>query len=281
MKNRDCRNTLLEIDSNEPAQRLSEKSVAHIAHCSSCREASDQGSSLRQLIAGFETVSAPPDFDMRLRARLASERKPVVAWINLLRQAPGASAFALAFSLLVIGTLAFYLRPPGTQEVAGTRERPGQSSGKTNGTSGAIPAATSASNELVSGAPAGSVQTSGQTGGSNQTIPATASRETASTSRRAGRPGADLNTVTNGSDITSREFSQLPASIIKRPSDTEPGMSPVVSLSAPAQPVVVSMRDDHGATRTISLPPVSFGSQRLVQRGYQPASLISSAKGVW
>jgi hypothetical protein len=28
--------------------------------------------------------------------------------------------------------------------------------------------------------------------------------------------------------------------------------------------MVVSMQDDHGATRRISLPPVSFGAQRLV-----------------
>ncbi len=280
MKNRDCRNTLLEIDSNEPAQRLSEKSVAHIAHCSSCREASDQGSSLRRLIAGFETVSAPPDFDMRLRARLASEKRPVAAWINLWRQAPGVPAFALALSLLVIGTLAFYLRPPGTQEVAGTRERPAQSTGKTGATKDVTPAATSPANELASGTPATGVQTGSQTAGSSPVIPVTAPRETASAFRRAGR-GADLNTVTKGSGISSREFSQLPASIIKRPTDIGPGMSPVVSLSAPAEAVVVSMRDDHGATRTISLPPVSFGSQRLVQPGYQPVSLISSAKGVW
>jgi hypothetical protein len=46
------------------------------------------------------------------------------------------------------------------------------------------------------------------------------------------------------------------------------------------QPVVVSMRDDHGATRTISVPPVSFGSQKIIQPSYQPVSLASS-KGAW
>jgi len=37
-----------------------------------------------------------------------------------------------------------------------------------------------------------------------------------------------------------------------------------VSLSAPLKPMVVSIQDDHGATHSISLPPVSFGAQRLV-----------------
>jgi hypothetical protein len=36
-----------------------------------------------------------------------------------------------------------------------------------------------------------------------------------------------------------------------------------VSLSAPLNPMVVSVRDEHGTTRRILLPPVSFGSQRL------------------
>src|SRR5439155_8427850 len=37
-----------------------------------------------------------------------------------------------------------------------------------------------------------------------------------------------------------------------------------VSLSAPLKPMVVSMQDDRGATHRISLPPVSFGAQRLI-----------------
>jgi hypothetical protein len=53
----------------------------------------------------------------------------------------------------------------------------------------------------------------------------------------------------------------------------------VVSLSAPVQPVVVSMRDDNGATRRISVPPVSFGSQKLIQPSYQP--VLASSKGAW
>ncbi len=280
MKTRDCRNTLSEIDSNELDQQLSDKSVAHIAGCGSCRAASDQGSSLRQLVAGFETVSAPPDFEMRLRARLAAEKKPAAAWINLWRQAPGVPAFALALSLLVIGTLAFYLRPPGTQQIAGTGKPAAQSPVKTDVKTGVMPAsASSSSNELASGTQTVGVQTGRDTDGA--IIPVRVSREAASGARRTGRSLGEPDAVTKGSGISSREFSQLPASIIKRAIDAGMETSPVVSLSAPAQPVVVSMRDDHGATRTISLPPVSFGSQRLMQPGYQSAALISSAKGVW
>ena len=279
MKTRDCRNTLNEIDSNELDQQLSVKSVAHIAGCGSCRAALDQGSSLRRLVAGFETVSAPPDFDMRLRARLAAEKKPATAWINLWRQAPGVPAFALALSLIVMGALAFYLRPSSTQQIAGTGKPAVQSPGNTGAPTDVKGAKASSSNELASGTQAPGVQTAGGTDGA--IIPVREPREAGSGPRRTGKSFGEPDAVTKGSDISSREFSQLPASIIKRATDAGMETSPVVSLSAPAQPVVVSMRDDHGATRTISLPPVSFGSQRLVQPGYQSGALISSAKGVW
>jgi len=36
-----------------------------------------------------------------------------------------------------------------------------------------------------------------------------------------------------------------------------------VSLTAPTKPLIVTMYDEHGGTRKIQLPPISFGSQRL------------------
>jgi hypothetical protein len=50
-----------------------------------------------------------------------------------------------------------------------------------------------------------------------------------------------------------------------------------VSLSAPLKPMVVSMQDDRGATRKISLPPVTFGAQRLVDNR-TPVSLSSNSR---
>ena len=41
--------------------------------------------------------------------------------------------------------------------------------------------------------------------------------------------------------------------------------------------MVVSMEDDRGATRRISLPPVSFGAQRLVDN-HIPVSSTSNSR---
>jgi hypothetical protein len=48
-----------------------------------------------------------------------------------------------------------------------------------------------------------------------------------------------------------------------------------VSLGAPLKPMVVTMYDEHGATRKIQLPPISFGSQRLTDNRV-PVSLTNS-----
>jgi hypothetical protein len=42
-----------------------------------------------------------------------------------------------------------------------------------------------------------------------------------------------------------------------------------VSLITPDRPMVVTMYDEHGATRKIQLPPISFGSQRLTDNRKQ------------
>ena len=275
MKTTDCRNIRREIDSTDLDQRLSSKSMEHVAACQSCREFLDQVSSLRRLVASLETVSAPADFDMRLRARLAGEKKPDSTWINFWRQAPGVPAIAFAFSLLLIVTAVVYLRPFGRQQVA-LKDAP---VAPTTATTSVVTPNTAAPNSDS----ANETQAS-NSGTSGQNLLVTGSQRPASMagSGRSGKAGGEVAAVTKGPGSTSREYSQLPAMIIKPTLEGNgTAEAPVVSLSAPVQPVVVSMRDNHGATRTISLPPVSFGSQRLIQPGYQPAPLISSAKGVW
>jgi hypothetical protein len=42
-----------------------------------------------------------------------------------------------------------------------------------------------------------------------------------------------------------------------------------VTLSAPLKPMVVTVYDEHGGTRQIQLPPISFGSQRLTNNRSQ------------
>ena len=259
MKTTDCRHTQREIDSNELNQQLSENSVTHISGCLPCRELLEESSSLRNLVASLGSVSAPPDFDIRLRARLAAERKSNVTWINFLRQTPGVPAIAFAFALLVVTTLAVFLRSSNPSEIAKVPQP-------------AAPSATS--NESVTG---GVKPGAGTNNLVEVSVPNPAPGIRSDGPRKAAKPHTQLASFTNNSGPGSRDYGLGGAELVKG-NGIANSTSPVVSLSAPAQPVVVSLRDNNGATRTISLPPVSFGSQRL---GYQSETLASSGKGAW
>jgi hypothetical protein len=268
MKTMDCRNVRREINVLELNEALTNDARAHLVDCANCREVSEQSASLRTLVASLGNVSAPENFDMRLRARLARDRQAASGWMNFWRQGNGVPAYALAFSLILLVGVVVFLVPRGSERVAGTLPSAAPANGTTsekatNGTTA------SKGSEFTSPSP--------NSGGIQSAPP-----QTNATLLQVSTPGPRPRRV--GSELAgnqmarpgSREFSAMPAVIVNN-SDA----SPVVSLSAPMQPVVVSMRDDRGGKRTISVPPVSFGSQKLIQSAYQPVSLASNGKGAW
>jgi len=264
MKTMDCRSVGQEIDARERNQGLSGGATEHLAHCAGCRQIAEQGATLHALVTGLGTVSAPPDFDMRLRARLARERRYSSPWVNFWRQATTAPAVGLAFSLLVVVGLAVYLLgadPGGSGKLAKAPAAP--TSQSPNVTTGAPDTAKNNPPVGIGQDPASDGKKAFSAPGSKDLTPPRQPRNEVVRNQKAG--------------FTSREFNSLPAVTVK---DSDPS-APVVSLSAPMQPVVVSMRDDRGGTRTISLPPVTFGSQKLIQNQYQPVSLASAGKGAW
>jgi hypothetical protein len=77
---------------------------------------------------------------------------------------------------------------------------------------------------------------------------------------RIGNPARVNNNKVAQSGVKAIDYGVSPAEYIRQ-GEQRAGE---VSLSAPLRPMIVSMQDDHGATYKISLPPVSFGAQRLV-----------------
>lgn len=83
MKNKNCQPFQLEIEEAAARNRSIGGPVrAHLAVCPDCSGTFGEHSRLRELIAGLEPVTAPADFDFRLRARLATARaaKPAFGW---------------------------------------------------------------------------------------------------------------------------------------------------------------------------------------------------------
>jgi hypothetical protein len=242
MNGKECRATRREIDESELNQRLGNQALSHLEVCSACRYFRAERASLRELVGSLEPVAAPGDFDMRLRARIANEqgraRQPFI--FRFVTSTPAIVTAALVVMLAT--SLVWFAQRNKSQQVpaiTATAQPAGPSVSSSGSESTGLASNTTA---FSPGAPEPGTErrSGGQSRGLNS------SRETNSKAALASSTSIDYG-VSKAESI--RQLEQRAGE---------------VSLSAPLRPLVVSVQDDHGATRKISLPPVSFGAQRLV-----------------
>jgi hypothetical protein len=241
MNGNNCRVTRREIDQSELNATLSDQATAHVGACSACREFRDERTRLRQMIGSLEPVTAPANFDLRLRARIAAEgqgaaRQPFFAGFALSTPAMAVAAL-LVVSLASVVWFVEHKRNSSTTAAASpsTKERAQETPPRESDQKLAI--SITPGNETPGPNP-------GNKGG-----------------RKPFGANSKRNQTVNASDLLnrSRDFGVGPQPVYKQMVD-QIGQ---VSLTAPDKPLVFSMQDARG-TRRISLPPVSFGSQRLV-----------------
>ena len=250
MNRKECRLTRQEIDQSELNGRLSNQALAHVAGCSACRDFRSERTQLRELVGSLEPVTAPANFEMRLRARITAEqqgnaRQPFFAGFALSTPAMAGAALLLV-SLASAVWFVEQRRNLSTPIAITTKVKETQSPGPN-----AVPAGPE--DKLLAGSvPAGTV-TPADNGG-NQ----------GSRSLISSNPKVNQTSVVRNTGSKSRDFGVGPAPSIRHSFDS----AGQVSLAAPDKPLVLSIQDDHGATRRISLPPVSFGSQRLVDNRF-------------
>src|SRR6185295_17154140 len=101
MNGKACRVTRREIDELEIDQQPGEQASAHLAVCHGCAEFKRERTELRELIGSLEPVVAPADFDMRLRARLAGQRR--TNWAEpFFSRLIGTPAIAMAAVMVIV-----------------------------------------------------------------------------------------------------------------------------------------------------------------------------------
>ena len=258
MNAKECRATRREIDESELNQRLSDQAQAHVAVCTSCRYFCAERTSLRELVGSLEPVTAPGDFETRLRARINSEqgraRQPFV--FRFVTSTPALAAAAL---VVMLATSLIWLIQRNSSPTPPLAAKPPAS-----------PSVPSAPSNVGSKLPDESTDVSKGTKGPVSTATATGNVEKPGSQDRNSRSAVAGNR-SRPAGPTATDYGVSAAKSIKQ-IEPRPGE---VSLSAPRNPMVVSMQDGRGATREISLPPVSFGSQRLVDNRV-PVSLTNS-----
>jgi hypothetical protein len=278
MKSMNCQVIRRKIEEAELDQYPGDEVAAHLRACELCRDFQEERAALRRLVGSLGMVSAPADFDYRLRARLAASNNARRRGLFGFLPAPGVPAIALAasFAVLVAAAVVFKsITPagPGAQErnqLAAAHEP--------------------SSNAPVSQTVASESNDSNDKMDQSKNAPAamknaesisknlTAEMRTRNRSNRSLRPGdervapAAFNAMNVGPKNSSLDSSSRPASVISLVAVQVPGAN---------QPMRVSLEDRRGTTRTVSLQPVTFGSQELIRRNNASRVLASSPKGIW
>jgi len=272
-----CRNVRREIEEAEPGELSSVSAKAHIASCLACETLFREQSNLQTIISSLGTVEAPGDFDFRLRARLAGESRGTIRSSGLGDFSFGFRSAVVAMLLLLIGSAFVFVSyrarvtnpsTAGTPQVASTAGAPAPVGDTTKGKSGPnananVPQGAETLNQSQSG-----VVVAGLKPGDRVPL------------KRHGVKNELAAARGEGNRFGTRELSGTQAKVL-RPNDQILDTYPTAAfpINASYQSLKVSLDDGRGSSRTISLPAVSFGSQRSLSQGGAP--LMASARGVW
>lgn len=278
-----CKNEVEERDLRR--EHLSGAAEAHLSACAGCRAFAEERLALRRLFGGLEKVSAPADFDFRLRARMAAElsarRAPRP---RLFSFTPAALSWPLAACLALVVSAALYFQPQ--QPDAVTPPEQASAAAPPSRAADASPINEQAGeqvNEQEAREGAKLLVNARQGDAATPSKNQTTQRRRVLPERAPGVRGATLETAQARVEDSSSasvlgSTVRFDATVARR---GEGALIPV-QLGASERPLNVVLRDRSGEARTISVDSVSFGSRDVIGRPatFAKASL-SSNQGVW
>jgi hypothetical protein len=237
MRKNNCEIVRRELDELMLGEAWSSGATEHLRACASCREFHEQQTKLRQIVGSLGTVEAPADFDFRLRARLAQSNGSSVYW-PFARRGLAAAAMVIVFAAGAILVRNVMKQPAGGDDVA---QRPEvQQPAKPHDTAPVVKQ-------------------------ENKPEPVVAVNENAPPVIRKSDRRVQIDYRKR--PVSSIDFSSERALVIN---GAEPvSVSAAFPIDASLQSFKVSMDDGRGNAKTISVPTISFGSQRIMQSGNQ------------
>jgi hypothetical protein len=261
-----CQAIQREIDEANLNGELSASAQEHLGRCDKCRRFHHEHRMLRGLMAELETVGAPPDFDFRLRARLAREN-PSNGFRGHLLTARPLAAIAAVLVLVIAGVVVrnqlSSRNQTATGETASNIGSPSPAPNKVAGDKEAgherdkAPEKPSLANDLPVDRPV------------VKSLPPHGSKAGELRNTRSSNSGGVAN---QRPGVKEYALDGAPVTTL----DARTGM---VEVPIDTSVFRLSIDNGRGVARTISLPPVSFGSQRLLPR--DAAYVPVSSKGDW
>ena len=244
-----CTTIRQDLDELTLGEDCSVNARQHLTQCDECRDFHQKQTKLRHIVGSLGTVSAPADFEFRLRSRLARDNAGSRSqFINFASLGQRSAAVAAVLILVIGGVLFVRQRMNRVSEIKSVAERP---------TSQKDPLVSSPSVDLKA-----STMPSDKNPRGTEVVANNESHRT-----QPPMPRNKRNTVALDSASV-----QAPVFRSQRIGTTEP----VFPVDASQQSLKVELLDGRGNQRTISVPTVTFGSQRVV-----PTATAYAPKGVW
>ncbi|HEV7374651.1 MAG TPA: hypothetical protein VGN95_08030 [Pyrinomonadaceae bacterium] len=276
-----CQSCRIEIEELEISESLSKAASAHLNACSSCGAFYHERLSLRRLVGSLEPVTAPSDFEFRLRARIAASESVGnhrFSFRSFIASAPAIS-LAASFALLIAAFVVYNHFKSGPAVNNQTNEVARQESmQKTEQPNSNAPSGNIASKDTTT------VSTPDDKDSSPPVLlPAgdNPHRRVGVISRNAvHRQPRELDA--GSQQIESRDEAVRPAPRIM-PQDSSPFTAksgPLVELPvrSSSQAMRVFVGDKSGGKRSVTFEPVIFGSQDLTGRNN---SRVQTSQGIW
>ncbi len=255
MRNMNCRDVRRDIDKMGSSDFLGPAVHAHLQSCEACATLSRKQSNLKAILGGLPLVETPGDFDFRLRARLTAEERDArsMGLGNFSLGLRSAAASLVVFVAIAAAVFVGYRARFGTPAVPQVAQQN-------------VPAPATTPAEVSNSKANDAVVATATKGSEQSTVKAS---QSTTRQREVRQEVAGLR-----ERVGTRDISSMPAAVLKRgnPSQAFP-------INASYQSLKVSVDDGSGTPRTISLPSVSFGSQKSLSQNATP--LMASARAVW
>lgn len=255
MRKNICELIRRELDELMLDETCSTAAGQHLRECGACREFQEKQTKLRQIVGSLGTVAAPADFDFRLRARLANESGSAASHFNFVTWPVLRGGFAAAALLLVFATGAYLVRnalnqPPASDQSA--KEGSGPAVRETPKPQETVIPNMQETPKLVDMAVIPNEQPQKKRTERHQQL-----------------------AIRNTRPLATRDTASLGAEVVNRADPFASSNAFPIDASS-VQYFKLSVDDGRGNAKTISVPTITFGSQRLMQNANQLAP-----KRVW
>lgn len=287
----DCKAFRKEFEELDMGEPLSATAQAHVDACAACRAFHVERLSLGQLIKSLGTINAPPDFDFRLRARLAHANSTGSNSLRRARFAPGLKAISIAasFALLIAAAVVFKQSQPVRISAPAVSEHPAVAEGNEGQMQNPV-------NNSAPGRDSGQVAVADAQGGSENRPENEAG---AAPSGGASQPKNKVERLAQAKSARNATPLKTERSPVNSNDLTFGGNVPVITPAQPpatsgtgntdnaallhvsSQPFKVLLHDRRGAMRSVSLERVIFGSQDFLEGNARRRPLTSDVEGIW